>query len=232
MARIRTIKPEFWTDEKVVELSAFARLLFIGIWNFCDDDGRMVYSPKRIKMQIFPSDSLDCSELIGEIRGKSLVDVYSVEDVEYLQVVGFTKHQKVDKRTPSKLPPSPNPPESPRIVPTEGNGMEGIKEGNGCREMTHSEKLLRECINDEDKQALILKNYPLVNMEIEIEEIVSKYKNVSIGADPWLIVSRWLKLLKVKPVVAETYSPVTSMTVTQEDRERHKRAEERMYGTA
>ena len=30
MARIRTIKPDFWTDEKVVELSAFARLLFIG----------------------------------------------------------------------------------------------------------------------------------------------------------------------------------------------------------
>ena len=39
MARIRTIKPEFWTDEKVVTLPFEARLLFIGMWNFCDDEG-------------------------------------------------------------------------------------------------------------------------------------------------------------------------------------------------
>jgi hypothetical protein len=138
MARIRTIKPEFWTDEKIVELSPYARLLFIGIWNFCDDDGRMVYSPKRLKMQIFPSDNVDCSELVGEIRGESLIKVYAVDNVEYLQVCGFEKHQKIDKRTASKLPSPPNSPESPRITPTEGKGMEGIKEGNksACEEKT------------------------------------------------------------------------------------------------
>lgn len=130
MARIRSIKPEFWTDEKVVELSAFARLLFIGLWNFADDEGRMVCSPKRIKMQIFPSDSVDCSALLGEIRGESLIELYVVDGQEYLQINGFTKHQKVDKRTPSKLPPPPDhPPESPRVVPTEGI-KEGIKEVN------------------------------------------------------------------------------------------------------
>lgn len=132
MARIRSIKPEFWTDEKVVELSAFARLLFIGLWNFADDEGRMVCSPKRIKMQIFPSDSVDCSALLGEIRGESLIELYVVDGQEYLQINGFTKHQKVDKRTPSKLPPPPDHhPESPRVVPTEGI-KEGIKEGKGC----------------------------------------------------------------------------------------------------
>lgn len=30
MARIRTIKPDFWTDEKLVKLSMEARLFFIG----------------------------------------------------------------------------------------------------------------------------------------------------------------------------------------------------------
>jgi hypothetical protein len=125
MARIRTIKPDFWTDEKVVELSAFARLLFIGLWNFCDDDGRMVCSPKKIKMQIFPADSVDCSELLGEIRRASLISVYVVDGVEFLQVLGFEKHQKIDKRSASKLPPPENPAESPRIPPTEWNGMEG-----------------------------------------------------------------------------------------------------------
>lgn len=34
MARIRTIKPEFWTSEQVMGCAPLARLLFIGLWNF------------------------------------------------------------------------------------------------------------------------------------------------------------------------------------------------------
>lgn len=137
MARIRSIKPDFWTDEKIVELSAFARLLFIGLWNFADDDGRMVYSPKKIKMQIFPSDNLDISELFGEILRESLIEIYLVDGVEYLQVVGFAKHQKIDKRSPSKLPENPSieksSAESHRIPTTEGKGGEEEVEGNGIK---------------------------------------------------------------------------------------------------
>ncbi len=40
MARIRTTKPEFWSSAQIIELSRDARLLFIGMWNFCDDNGR------------------------------------------------------------------------------------------------------------------------------------------------------------------------------------------------
>lgn len=122
MARIRSIKPDFWTDEKVVELSPFARLLFIGLWNFVDDEGRMTYSPLSIKLKILPADSLDISELLGEIRGKSLITVYPVDGIEYLQVNGFASHQKIDKRTPSKLPPPPNSPEKPPRKGREGKG--------------------------------------------------------------------------------------------------------------
>lgn len=129
MARIRSLKPEFWTDEKVVELSPLARLLFIGLWNFCDDDGRMALSAKRLKLQILPADSADISALLGEIRREGLVTIYTVEDKEYLQVNGFAKHQKVDRRTPSKIPPPPISPDFPRVVPTEGI-KEGIKEGS------------------------------------------------------------------------------------------------------
>lgn len=130
MARIRSIKPEFWTDEKVVELPAMARLLFIGLWNFADDDGRMVLSAKRLKLQIFPADKCDISALLGELRGNSLIAIYQVDGIEYLQVNGFAKHQKVDKRTASKHPAPPNSPEPRRIPPPEGI-KEGIKEGSG-----------------------------------------------------------------------------------------------------
>lgn len=130
MARIRSVKPEIWTDDKFVELSAFARLLFMGLWNFADDEGRMTYSPKSIKLRILPADSVDVSELLGEIRGKSMIDIYVIDGQEYLQIINFAKHQKIDKRTPSKLPPkprgAPSSPESPR-----NTSMEGIKEGKG-----------------------------------------------------------------------------------------------------
>src|SRR5687768_9289775 len=127
MARIRTVKPEFWTDEKIVSLSPLARLLFIGMWNFVDDEGRAEYSPRRMKMQILPSDSADISELLGEIRREKLITVYVVDDKEYFEVRGFSKHQKVDKRSPSKLPPPTSSTESPRTPPTEGI-KEGIRE--------------------------------------------------------------------------------------------------------
>lgn len=128
MARIRTIKPEIWTDEKFVALSPLARLLFMGLLNFVDDEGRAQHSPARFKMQILPSDSADVPALLGEIRREGMITVYVVDGKEYLQVCNFAKHQKVDKRTPSKLPPPTSPAESPRIVPTEGI-KEGIKEG-------------------------------------------------------------------------------------------------------
>lgn len=129
MARIRSLKPEFWTDEKVVSLSSFARLLFIGMWNFVDDEGRAEFSPARLKMQILPADTVDVAELLAEIRRECLIEVYVVDGKQYFQVKGFAKHQKVDKRGPSKFPPPPTPPEFPRIPPTD-QGMEGKGEGS------------------------------------------------------------------------------------------------------
>ena len=60
------IKPEFWTDEKIIELPLPARLLFIGLLNFSDDEGKFKYSPKAIKGQIFPTDSKPTTKDIKE----------------------------------------------------------------------------------------------------------------------------------------------------------------------
>src|SRR5690349_25113751 len=104
MARIRSIKPEFWTDEKVVSLTPLARHLFIGLWNYVDDEGRGEFSPLRLKMQILPADDADISGLLGEIRGEGLIQIYDVDGKQFFHVCGFAKHQKIDKRLTSKLP--------------------------------------------------------------------------------------------------------------------------------
>src|SRR4051812_48325400 len=57
MARIRSVKPEFWTDEKVAELSRDARLTFLGLISaLADDDGRMKGNPRVVRGMIYPFD--------------------------------------------------------------------------------------------------------------------------------------------------------------------------------
>lgn len=105
MARIRTIKPEFWTSEKVVELSIEARLLFIGMWNFADDHGNMSASSKRMKMQIFPADNVDIDSCLLEILSMGFISYYEIDSEKYLHINGFTKHQKVNSSVAHKVPP-------------------------------------------------------------------------------------------------------------------------------
>lgn len=107
MARIRTIKPEFWTNDKVVSCSLNARLLFIGLWNFADDEGRLIDSPRQIKMRIFPGDDFtatDVHDLLNDLSRNSLIIRYSVEDQNLIQVRGWD-HQKINRPNESKLPP-------------------------------------------------------------------------------------------------------------------------------
>lgn len=102
MARIRTIKPEFWTSEQVVSCSRDARLLFIGIWNFCDDNGIHPANHLRLKMQIFPGDDIsteNIQRMLGELSENNLIDMYVVDGVEYMRVTGWKKHQRIDQPT-------------------------------------------------------------------------------------------------------------------------------------
>jgi hypothetical protein len=105
MARIRSIKPEFWTSDQVVECSTNARLLFIGMWNFCDDSGRHPYSPRRLKMCIFPGDDHtttdDVAHLMQELVASKLIVPYEVNGERYFVVSGWS-HQKIDKRQEPK----------------------------------------------------------------------------------------------------------------------------------
>lgn len=132
MARIRTIKPEFWTSEQVVECSPIARLLFVGMWNFCDDGGNHPASAKTLKMQIFPGDDIAASQIesyVSELINSGLLSEYTADGRKYWHVTGW-KHQKIDR--PSYKHPRPlddNSSNDRRELdgrhPPEGKGREG-----------------------------------------------------------------------------------------------------------
>lgn len=106
MARIRTIKPDFWTDGNMVRLSPFARLLYIGMWNFtlCDH-GHVADDAMKLKLQILPMDSVDIDALLAEIMAQGRVVRVADEDGRtYLLVKRFEDHQKIDPRWKTRCP--------------------------------------------------------------------------------------------------------------------------------
>lgn len=146
MARIRTIKPEFWEDEKLGACSVLARLTFIGLVSLADDEGRgrgtAVWLRARLHAFACDADVESVHEASRELVEHGLVIFYEADGQKYYWVKNFARHQKIDRPNPSKLPApvSSSPPEPSPIPrravdessPPEGNGMEwkGM-EGNG-----------------------------------------------------------------------------------------------------
>lgn len=102
MARIRTIKPEFWEDEKVAKLSIPCRLLFVGTWTFADDLGCIKGNAALIKSQIFPYDeNLRVSEIKkwidSLVEARMLIPIIHAEE-SYYYIRTFRSHQIIDKR--------------------------------------------------------------------------------------------------------------------------------------
>ena len=100
MARMRYIKPEFWTDGKMVALSFAARLLYIGMWNFAVcDKGHVEDDVLRLKMQVFPADDVDVQSALDELVGSGRVVRVELSTGEtFLHVIHLGDHQKVDPR--------------------------------------------------------------------------------------------------------------------------------------
>ena len=154
MARIRTIKPDFWTDEDIVECSVSARLFFIGLLNFADDNGNLVYSAKKLKMQIFPGDSFDCEPLIYELITHGLLIEYSVNGERFLNIKGFKRHQVINRRSKTSIPEPDFSDKEQKTGNdhhpltedslTEGNGKEGNSKGEDITTIDEAEECARD----------------------------------------------------------------------------------------
>lgn len=124
MSRIRSIKPEFWTSEQVVNLPVVTRLFFIGLWNFCDDRGVHPYAPKVLKMRVMPGDDIgeaDVLAMLAQLEQEGLINRFEGGDgKDYIWVTGWFLHQKVEKPN-YKYPAPPKIGEqsanTPRTVP-------------------------------------------------------------------------------------------------------------------
>src|SRR5689334_7471693 len=112
MARIRSLKPTFWTDEKIGLLPRDVRLTFIGLISaMADDEGRMRGNPRIVRGAVYPFDD-DMSPAVVEehlaaIAGSGRIIRYSVNGDDFIAIRHWWTHQKIDKPQPSLLPPPP-----------------------------------------------------------------------------------------------------------------------------
>jgi len=117
MARIRTIKPEFWLNEELAACSAYARLLAIGLLNIADDAGYFNANPALIKSAIFPfteaslnphgglaEDSFTIQTVLNELSKIEYIELLKgSDDRSYGRVKKFLSHQKISHPSPSKI---------------------------------------------------------------------------------------------------------------------------------
>lgn len=119
MARIRTIKPEFWDSPGTARASLRARLFFIAMWNWADDYGVGTANPNQLVAFAFPNDDIDTRTefpcLRAEVSDCYGVVWYEVENRPYYYIPSWDDHQKNERRAKGRFPK----PDQGKLVDTE-----------------------------------------------------------------------------------------------------------------
>lgn len=133
------MKPEFWKSEDLARVSEPSLLLAVGLLNYSDDEGFFAATPGLIKSELFPlrEPSKSVPVMIDELSEAGFIEIKTgVNGRLYGRVVNFGKHQRVDKKTPSKIKPFwPIGEESPNLpgilpedsVPEQGTGNRDLE---------------------------------------------------------------------------------------------------------
>lgn len=94
MAKMRGIKPETFTDSKIVRMSPLARYLFIGLWTLACDNGHVHADEMELKIRLLPGDNADVGELLTEMEKVGVIR----REPDVITVCNLRKHQKIDRR--------------------------------------------------------------------------------------------------------------------------------------
>jgi hypothetical protein len=117
LARIRTIKPEFFRHADLYEAEKETglplRLAFAGLWTAADREGRFKWRPRELKLDCRPHDDVDFSRVLDALTTRGWVVRYAVEGKEYGLIPSWQQHQVINNREkPSEIP-----------EPSETNGL-------------------------------------------------------------------------------------------------------------
>ncbi len=117
MARIRSIKPEYWQDEKLAPLPPIDRLVFLGLISQADDAGRLVDSVRLLDGLLFPHTDDSCAASLEVLTDLGVIERgVTASGQSVIQIVNW-HHQKIDKPNLTAALPSIAIDRHPRRVP-------------------------------------------------------------------------------------------------------------------
>ena len=112
MARIRTIKPDFFRHYDLYqaekETGLPVRLAFAGLWTVCDREGRFKWVPPELKIACLPYDDCDFSRALDALCTRGFVVRYACNGREFGYVPSFKSHQVINNREAASVLPDPN----------------------------------------------------------------------------------------------------------------------------
>ncbi len=106
MARIRTIKPEFFTSSDIVCMTPLSRLFYASLWCEADREGRLKWDVRTLKLRYFPADDCDISAMADELKENGLIVIYEVAGKSYAEIPSFTTHQVINNREAESIIPA------------------------------------------------------------------------------------------------------------------------------
>lgn len=137
MARIRSIKPEFFTNERLSALGAPTHLLAAALLTYADDEGYFNANPGLVRAACGPlrDDFANIPEMLASLLRIDYIRFYDGSNgSRYGHIVEFSKHQRVDHPSASKIKPLLLAPEilaKPREVVAPDQGSGNREQGTG-----------------------------------------------------------------------------------------------------
>jgi hypothetical protein len=102
MARIRTIKPEFFRHEGLFEAERECKLplrvAFAGLWTVADREGRFKWKPRAIKLDCLPFDNVDFADVLEALYQHGFILKYEFDGEIYGCIPNWAKHQVINVR--------------------------------------------------------------------------------------------------------------------------------------
>lgn len=175
MARIRTVKPSFWSHPITGKLSDAAKCMAIALLNLADDAGYFYADPATVRSfcRPFDDDSTITRGVLAELSRTRYIQIAEhPERGPVGRIINFLEHQKIDRPKPSEIKPYFIDDDStkPRRL------FDAGREGNGREEV-------REIPPDSDDQVFrIAKAYPSLDHILDDSEIPQATQTAIIQA--------------------------------------------------
>ena len=202
MARIRTIKPEFFQSEALAALSPHARLLAIALIQLVDSEGRMRWISMQVHAHAFPFEpGLEIEALTRELEGIGYIVRYEVCGKPFACVPGFTTHQRLSGKEAalkSLHPPPPGdtegkdpgkstrfPGKHPDAQEGEGEEEQGIGKGSGRGKHAHAPEEVDELAGWLNGNAPVLDDCLFLASHRERQSVFRQYGPPGMSPNAW-----------------------------------------------